>query len=71
MIRLLISKPKVKHTNNKITITIYTFNRKKVFYINKIKKLVKLYKTKRFALLASPLNLKPNSKRNLNARSLR
>lgn len=34
--RLLVSKPEVKQTNNKVIITVYTFDRKKQFLIRKM-----------------------------------
>jgi hypothetical protein len=37
--RIFISKPNIKHNLNEIVITIYTFNKQKLFLLNKIKKL--------------------------------
>ncbi len=34
--KLLISKLNVKHTNDRVNITVYTYNRRKKYYINKI-----------------------------------
>ena len=34
--KLLISEPNVKHTSDKLNITVYTYNRRKKYYINKI-----------------------------------
>lgn len=34
--RLFVSKPEVKQTNNKVMITVYTFDRQKQFFIRKI-----------------------------------
>ena len=36
--RILVSKAEVKHTNDKLSITLYLYNRQKKYYINKIKK---------------------------------
>lgn len=36
---ILISKSELKHTNNKIIITLYIFNGEKLYYLNKIKKI--------------------------------
>lgn len=46
MIRLFISKPEIKHCNNKVIITIYTYNRKKLYFLNKIKKIFHISKYK-------------------------
>lgn len=35
--RVLVSKPDMKHTNDKINITIHTYDRRKLHYINKLK----------------------------------
>jgi Mitochondrial ribosomal protein (VAR1) len=39
MIKLFIGKPEIKHINNKVIITVYTYNRKKIYFLNKIKKI--------------------------------
>jgi len=39
---LFISKPKIKHSNYKVNINIYVYNRKKLYYINKLAKKIKL-----------------------------
>ena len=36
--RILVSKAEVKHTNDKLLITLYLYNKQKKYYINKIKK---------------------------------
>jgi hypothetical protein len=41
--RIFVSKAEMKHTNNKIIITVYTYNRQKIYLINKIKKLQKIF----------------------------
>ena len=40
--RLLVSKPNLKHTNDKVNIIVYTYNRRKKYYVNKIAKLATL-----------------------------
>ena len=40
--RILVSKPELKHTSNKVIITIYVYNRQKKFYINKIKRIASM-----------------------------
>ena len=37
MSRILVAKPEFKHTNDKVIITLYIYNREIVKYINKIK----------------------------------
>lgn len=41
--RILVSKAELKHTSDKVTITIYLYNRQKRYYINRIKNLKKLF----------------------------
>lgn len=36
LIRILVSKAEIKHTNDKIVINLYVYNRQRVFYLNKI-----------------------------------
>ena len=40
--RILASKPELKHTSDQINITIYTYNRQKKYYLNKLKKITSL-----------------------------
>lgn len=40
--KILISKPQLKHTNDQIIITLYTYNRQKIYYLNKLKKIASL-----------------------------
>jgi len=40
--RMLVSKPEVKHTNDKVIITIYVYNRQKIYYLNKIKRIASI-----------------------------
>lgn len=40
--RILVSKPEVKHTNDKVVITIYLYNRQKKYYLNKIKRIASI-----------------------------
>ena len=41
-----IGRPEIKHDANKITFTIYNYNRQKTYYINKLKKFVNIYRRK-------------------------
>jgi hypothetical protein len=38
-IRMLISRPYLKHTNDKLTITLYIYNKQLALYLKKIRKL--------------------------------
>lgn len=38
--RMLVSRPEIKHTNDKVIITLYVYNRQNKYYLNKIKRLV-------------------------------
>lgn len=40
--RILVGRPEIKHTNDKVTITIYIYNRQKKYYLNKIKKIASI-----------------------------
>nr|YP_010618336.1 ribosomal protein subunit 3 [Cladonia subulata]WAX01726.1 ribosomal protein subunit 3 [Cladonia subulata] len=40
--KILTSKPQLKHTNDQIIITIHTYNRQKIYYFNKLKKIASL-----------------------------
>lgn len=40
--KILTSKPQLKHTNDQIIITLYTYNRQKIYYLNKLKKIASL-----------------------------
>ena len=40
--RILVSKPEVKHTNDKVVVTIYVYNRQKKYYLNKIKRIASI-----------------------------
>ena len=42
--RILISKPELKHTNDKVIITLYVYNRQNKYQINKIKKIASIDK---------------------------
>jgi hypothetical protein len=46
MIRLFTSKPVIKHSNNKAIITVYVYNRKRSYFLNKIRKTIKLVTNK-------------------------
>ena len=34
--RMLVSRPEIKHTNDKVIITLYVYNRQEKYYLNKI-----------------------------------
>jgi hypothetical protein len=58
MIKVFVGKPEIKHNNNKVIINIYTYNRKKIFFLTKIKKLlVKLNLTNKRILDKKKLNI--------------
>ena len=40
--RILISKAELKHTSDKVIITLYIYNRQKKYYLNKLKKILTL-----------------------------
>jgi hypothetical protein len=40
--RILISKAELKHTNDRVIITIYIYNRQKKYYLNKLKQITTL-----------------------------
>nr|AWW89561.1 ribosomal protein S3 [Lecanora markjohnstonii] len=40
--KVLISKPELKHTNDKVIIVMYVYNRQKKYYLNKIKRIASL-----------------------------
>ena len=39
--RILVSRAELKHTNDKVVITLYVYNRQKKYYLNKIAKIAK------------------------------
>lgn len=41
--RMLVSRAELKHSNDKVTITIYLYNRQKIYFINRIKKIDNLF----------------------------
>ena len=41
--RILVSKAEMKHTNHKVIITVYLYNRNKKFFYNKLKNLYKVF----------------------------
>ena len=47
--RIFISKPEIKHSTNKVRITIYTLNKEKFFILNKLRSLNKIF-TRKFKL---------------------
>jgi hypothetical protein len=40
--KIIVSKPELKHTNDKIIINLYIFNRQKNYYLKKIRKILRL-----------------------------
>lgn len=46
MLKLFMSQLELKHCNNKIIITVYIYNRKKISYLYKIKKKFSIRKKK-------------------------
>nr|WBP63460.1 ribosomal protein S3 [Cladonia leporina] len=40
--KILTSKPQLKHTNDQIIITLYIYNRQKIYYLNKLKRIASL-----------------------------
>ena len=59
--RLLVGKPDLKHMNDKIIITAYVYNRRKKYYINKIKKTTTLDRVKKNKFINSIENLSRKS----------
>ena len=41
--RILVSKPELKHTSDKVTITIYLYNRQKTYLLNRLKKINSIF----------------------------
>jgi hypothetical protein len=41
--RILVSRAEMKHTNNKVIITVYLYNKNKKFFLYKLKKLYKTF----------------------------
>lgn len=37
--RVLVSRPEIKHTNDKAIVTIYVYNRQNKYYLNKLNKI--------------------------------
>src|ERR1700759_807813 len=40
--KIIVSKPELKHTNDKIIINLYIFNRQNNYYLKKIRKILRL-----------------------------
>ena len=40
--RILVSRPELKHTSDKIVVTLYVYNRQEKYYINKIKRIASI-----------------------------
>ena len=56
--RILVSKAEMKHTNNKVIITVYLYNKNKKFFLYKLKN---LYKTFIFKIAEKSQNLSKSS----------
>jgi hypothetical protein len=41
--RIFISRPEIKHTSNKVIITVYTLNKEKLYFLKKLKNLNKMF----------------------------
>ena len=46
--RILVSKAEFKHTNHKVIISIYLYNRQKIYYLNKVKKINTVFNSLNF-----------------------
>ncbi len=57
-LKIFVSKAEIKHTNAKATITIYVYNRQKVYLINKINNILILNKLKEIIKLIEKQNIK-------------
>lgn len=62
--RILISRPELKHTSSKVVITVYVYNRQKIYYLRKLESIlaVDLYPYEKF----SHLVIKKTKKKSLN-----
>ena len=62
--KILVSKPELKHTNSKVTITVYIYNAEKKYYLNKIKKIPAILDLKKdfFIKKTSKISLNLKSK---------
>jgi hypothetical protein len=61
--RILVSRTEMKHTNNKVTITVYLYNKNKKFYLYKLKNLYKKFMFKlREIKKKLPSSLGPNTR---------
>lgn len=62
--RILISRPELKHTTSKVVITVYVYNRQKIYYLRKLGNIlaVDLYPYKKFSYLF----IKKTKKKSLN-----
>lgn len=41
--RILVSRPELKHSSDKVTITVYLYNRQKIYFLKKIKKINSIF----------------------------
>ena len=62
--RILISRPELKHTNDKVIVTVYVYNRQKKYYFNKLIRLVETNNT-----LPNRIKIKTIKKKSLKIKS--
>ena len=62
--RILISRPELKHTNDKVIVTVYVYNRQKKYYFNKLIRLVETNNT-----LPNVIKIKTIKKKSLKIKS--
>ena len=60
--RILISRPELKHTSSKVVITVYVYNRQKIYYLRKLTNILAIDLYKKF----SHLVIKKTKKKSLN-----
>jgi len=60
--KVLVSKAEMKHTNNKVIITVYLYNKNKKFLIYKLKNLYKTFLLKMPNIIKNKINKNPKTK---------
>ena len=58
ILKIFVSKAEIKHTNTKAIITIYVYNRQKIYFYNKINNILLLNKLKEKIKLVEEQNIK-------------
>ena len=58
---ILISNPELKHTNDKVIITVYVYDAKKKFYLNKMEKISNLFALRKIKSVSILKELKKSS----------